>query len=138
MGMRVLIAPDKFKGTLTADEACRAIACGWHNARPEDKLVLLPISDGGDGFGEAFSGLLHATVRKITTVDAAHRVIHSEWWWKAESRTAIIESANIIGMAMLPAGRFHPFQLDTFGVGKVLRAAEKAGAKHCVVGIGGS
>ena len=51
MARRVLIAPDKFKGTLSALEAAQAIATGWRQARPEDTLILQPISDGGDGFG---------------------------------------------------------------------------------------
>ena len=56
--MRVLIVPDKFKGTLTARAAAECIASGWREARPNDELTLLPMSDGGDGFGEVLAGLL--------------------------------------------------------------------------------
>ena len=52
MPLKILIAPDKFKGTLTAPQAAEAIARGWRSARPQDKLELLPMSDGGDGFGD--------------------------------------------------------------------------------------
>ncbi|MSU60134.1 MAG: glycerate kinase [Pedosphaera sp.] len=136
--MNVLIAPDKFKGTLSARAAAAAIARGWRRSRPGDDLDLLPISDGGDGFGEVMSELFVAKPCRVTTVDAAHRPITATWWWEAKSKTAIVESANIVGLAMLPIGKFHPFALDTFGLGAVLRAAQRRGARQIIVGIGGS
>ena len=57
MTLKVLIVPDKFKGTLSADAAARAIGRGWHKARPRDIMELLPMSDGGDGFGEVLRAL---------------------------------------------------------------------------------
>ena len=138
MRLRVLIAPDKFKGTLSARKAAQAIARGWHKARPADALELLPISDGGDGFGEAMSALLGGKPQRIQTRDAAHRHIKATWWWAAKTQTAIIESAKVIGLAMLPRGKFHPFQLDTFGLGAVLQAAHDRGARQIIVGVGGS
>lgn len=136
--LRILIAPDKFKGTLTAREAAEAIARGWRAARTQDELDLLPISDGGDGFGETVGELLHAKVRHTPTIDAAHRKCVAAWWWEPRTKTAIIESAKVIGLAMLPPDTFHPFQLDTFGLGALIRAAAKQGAKRCIIGIGGS
>ena len=73
MPLTILIAPDKFKGTLTAGEAARAIARGWGKARPQDTLELLPLSDGGDGFGEVTGKRLGAKVQTVNTVDGAHR-----------------------------------------------------------------
>jgi glycerate 2-kinase len=137
MALRILIVPDKFKGSLTARQAAHAIARGWRKARPKDVLDLLPMSDGGDGFGEVWSGLLGANRRSVLTLDAAHRPLRCVWWW-AKTKTAIIEAAKVNGLAMLAGKGFHPFQLDTFGLGKVLRAAEKAGARDGVIGIGGS
>lgn len=136
--MKILIVPDKFKGTLTAARAAEAIARGWHRARPQDQLDRLPMSDGGDGFGQVLSDLLGAQVQSIRTEDAAHRPCRAKWWWKPETRTTIVESAAVVGLAMLPPGKFHPFQLDTFGLGTVLRAAAARGARRCLVGIGGS
>lgn len=138
MPLRVFIAPDKFKGTLTARAAAEAMAKGWRRARPHDELTLLPISDGGDGFGAVMSECLGAVPQRIKTVDAAHRPCVATWWWDAETKTAIVESARIVGLAMLPPGKFHPFQLDTAGLGKVLRAAKRKGARKIIVGIGGS
>ena len=135
---RILIVPDKFKGTLTAAVACAAMAKGWQSARAADRLDLLPMSDGGDGFGEVLGRLFHARLRAVKTLDAAHRPLQAHWWWVADQKLAIIEAARVIGLAMLPPKKFHPFQLDTFGLGRVLQAAACAGASQCVIGIGGS
>ena len=138
MPRTVLVAPDKFKGTLTAAQAAEAIAGGWRRVKPADKIELLPITDGGDGFGEIVSGLLGAEAQRTKTVDAAHRPCNSTWWWHAPSKTAIIESARIIGLAQLPPNKYHPFELDTCGLGELLLAAAKKGASECLIGIGGS
>ncbi len=138
MSLRVLVVPDKFKGTLTAHAAAAAIARGWRRARTHDRITLLPMSDGGDGFGEILSAQLKARAQTIATLDAAHRPLESLWWWEPKSKTAIIESAKIIGLALLPPGKFHPFALDTFGLGAALQAATKKGARRILIGIGGS
>ena len=106
--------------------------------RPSDELELVPISDGGDGFGGVLAGLVGAEPVTTTTVNAAGRRCAVRWWWDAAGKMAIIESARVIGLAMLPAGKFHPLQLDTRGLAAVLCAAARRGARRCVVGIGGS
>ena len=136
--MNVLILPDKFKGTLTASAAAEAMARGWLKSRSSDSLELLPMSDGGDGFGEVLGKLLGAKTQKIKTIDAAHRPCAANWWWQPKTKTAVIESANVVGLAKLPPGKFHPFELDTFGLGAVIRAAAARGAKRCIIGVGGS
>jgi glycerate kinase len=138
MALRILIVPDKFKGTLTAHQAAAAMAAGWRKARPGDTLELLPMSDGGDGFGAVLGELTGARQQSTKTIDAAHRKLRGAWWLDERGGIAIIDSAAIIGLAMLPAGKFHPFQLDSFGLGEILRAAEQSGAKRCIIGIGGS
>jgi len=138
MPAKVLIIPDKFKGTLTAREAAMAIAQGWKRYRPDDLLEIVPMSDGGDGFGETISEILGARSQIIKTVDAAHRPCRARWWWEPRNKMAIIESAKVIGLSQLPPGKFHPFALDTFGLGAALLAAEAKGARRCLIGIGGS
>ena len=136
--MNILVVPDKFKGTLTAAEAAEAMMRGWRAARPEDTLRPLPMSDGGDGFGEVLSLQLGAELHQVKTVDAAHRPLEAPWWWHPGTRTAVVESARVIGLALLPPGNYHPYELDTFGLGAILRAAAAAGATRCLIGIGGS
>jgi glycerate kinase len=137
--MRLLVVPDKFKGTLTAHQAAAAIAEGWRRARPGDRIETIPMSDGGDGFGEIIGELIEAAPRDAHTVNAAGEPVSAPWWWSAQTNTAIVESARAIGLAMLPKGKFHPFDLDTAGLGLWLKqiAAEYPGA-NLVVGIGGS
>ena len=161
--LRVLVVPDKFKGTLPAAAAAEAIVRGWRNRRPDDTFDRLPISDGGDGFGEVMRTLLRARRRRTPCLDAAHRPCVASWWWEPKTRTAIIESAAVIGLAMLPerggparasletshsptrrprfcapAIPFDPFDLDTFGLGLLLRAVAAKGARRCLIGLGGS
>src|ERR1019366_6241740 len=136
--MNVLIAPDKFKGTLTARAAADAMASGWRQVRPADRLVLFTISDGGAGFGELVGASLNAGTETVATVDAAHQPCTASWWGEPKSHTAIIEAAPVNGLARLPAGKHHPFDLDTFGLGAVIAAAQTTGAHHCLLGIGGS
>ncbi len=136
--LRVLIIPDKFKGTLTARAAAEAVAKGWLDARSSDSVELVPMSDGGDGFGEVMSSLIRAQPKVVKTCDAAHRVCHARWWWEPRSKTAVIETAGVIGLAMLPPKRYHPFELDTYGLGPVVSAAARMGTRRCFVGLGGS
>jgi glycerate kinase len=138
MSLRVLVVPDKFKGTLTAREAVTAIVEGWRSARPEDVFDELPMSDGGDGFGDVVGSLLGAERRACPTVDAAGRPRSAEWWHHSGDRVAILETAQVNGLAWLPRGAFHPSRLDSFGLGAVLADAERAGVGRIYVGLGGS
>jgi glycerate kinase len=135
---RVLIAPDKFKGTLSADQVAQAIAIGWKRHCPNDDLDLLPVSDGGDGFGAIVGPRMRGRRIWTKTTDAAHRQHSAAWWWASESRIAIIESATVIGMSLFVSQRVHPFQLDTFGLGAVLENAARRKATECIIGLGGS
>jgi len=136
--MRVLIAPDKFKGTLSATAAARAIARGWRRARPQDRLAFLPISDGGEGFGEVLRTALQARTLTTRTTDAAGNPRSAPWWWVASKRLAILEAAQSNGLALLDPPQRQPFQLDTQGVARLIQAALRKGARHCIIGVGGS
>jgi glycerate kinase len=135
---RILIVPDKFKGTLTAQAAAEAMGTGWRWSQPDHQLDLLPMSDGGDGFGGVVSRLLgDSEVRHFKTIDAAHAPCWAHWWW-AKQGLVVVESASVIGLAMLPTGRYHPFELDSAGLGFAMKKAAAAGARRCLIGLGGS
>lgn len=138
MSLRILIIPDKFKGTLTAHQAADAIAAGWRRARPTDRIEQLPMSDGGDGFGPILAGLLGASVQRTQAVDAAGRPVEVEWGWLESERLAILEAARVNGLAQLPRGEFPVTSLDTRGVGMVLEAIAGYHPARCIIGIGGS
>ncbi len=136
--LSILIAPDKFKGTLTAPLAAKAIARGWKAARAEDSLTLLPISDGGDGFGALMAEAMGADSLAVETQDAAHVPTTAPCWRVRELGPAIIESANIIGLAMLAAEKRRPIDLDSRGLGMVLRDEQLGDCQKRIIGIGGS
>lgn len=138
MPRRILIAPDKFKGTLTAQAAAEAIAGAWHTIHPTDEIRIVPMSDGGDGFGSVLASTLAAERRSTETTDSAGRPRSAEWWFSPSRSVAVVETAQIIGLALLPHRQFHPFDLDTFGIGAVLCDAVASGTQDTWVGIGGS
>ncbi len=138
MSKRVLIVADKFKGTLSALSAAKSIQKGWKRRRPDDSIELLSMSDGGDGFGEVISHLLGCKTVKSKSVNAAGEPVMVDWWWNSEKRIAVVESARVIGLAMLKAGKYHPFNLDTFGLGVVLKTVFQKKPLKTLIGIGGS
>jgi glycerate kinase len=136
--VHVVIAPDSFGGTLTAQEAATAIAEGWHRARAADRLTLLPLSDGGEGLIAVLAAALPAAT--TTTVEVAgpdSRPRDATLLW-LDTTTCVIESADICGLALVPTDRRRPLEATTYGVGQALRAAVDAGATRVVVGLGGS
>jgi glycerate kinase len=138
MALKVLFVADKFKGSLSAAEACIAMAAGWNDARPADDALLLPMSDGGDGFGEVLGDLIGARKMVAKTMNAAHLPTRTSWWWEAKSRTAIIESARTIGLSLLPPGMYHPSQLDSAGLAKLFEVIAPKEPKRIIIGVGGS
>ena len=138
MSLRVIIIPDKFKGSLTAPQAAAAIEKGWLQERPKDRLDLIPMSDGGDGFGETLTLQGSGERRRVKTSNAAGEPIWAPWWWIPKSRTAIIETAQVVGLAQLPRGKFHPFDLDSFGLGTLISKVLTARPKTLLIGLGGS
>src|SRR6476619_5425287 len=132
--MRVLVAPDKFAGTLTAVEAAEAIAEGWRTVAPDDELDLAPMSDGGPGFvdvlHEALDGeLLALTVRGPHGPPTPAAVLVS-------GATAYVESAQACGLHL--TGGEGAEGATTYGVGELGVAAVDAGATTVVVWLGGS
>lgn len=132
--MRVLIAPDKFAGTLTAVQAAEAIAEGWARRAPADVLDLCPMADGGPGFVD----VLHASIGGellAVTVRGPHGVPVPATLLLAAG-TAYVESAQACGLHL--TGGERPEEASTYGVGELLLAAIDAGATRVVVGLGGS
>lgn len=132
--MRVLLAPDKFAGTLSALEAAHAIAEGWRRTAPGDELEVAPMSDGGPGFVE----VLHAALGG-ELLQAAVRGPHGDPVTGTVLRvddTAYVESAQACGLHL--SGTDRPEHASTYGVGQLLLAAIEDGATTVVIGLGGS
>lgn len=134
--MRVLIAPDKFAGTLSAVEAAAAIAEGWRRTAPHDVVVQVPLADGGPGFLDVLHASLGGELLALTVtgplgdpVPAAVLMVGT---------TAYVESAQACGLHLVPQAQRDPRVTTTYGVGELLAAAVEAGARRIVVGLGGS
>ncbi|NYG58063.1 glycerate kinase [Nocardioides daedukensis] len=132
--MRVLIAPDKFAGTLTAVQAAEAIAQGWRRRAPDDELDLCPMADGGPGFVDVIHSALGGELQALTVPGPGHTSVPAAIARSGQS--AYIESAQACGLHLL--GDTDPEQATTYGVGAMIGAAIKAGARRVVVGLGGS
>ncbi len=134
--MRVLIAPDKFAGTLSAVEAAAAIAQGWRRHAPGDEVDLAPMADGGPGFVD----VLHATLGGdllATTVSGPDGVA-TPGSVLSIGGTAYVEAAQACGLHLVPAEQRRPEEASSYGVGELVAAAVDAGATRVVVGLGGS
>lgn len=136
--MKVVIAPDKFKGTLAAAEAGRALADGWRRVRPDDEVVVVPLADGGDGFVDVVLAVVDDAQRRESEVADARGVATTAAWALLPDGTAVIESAQACGLARLAPRERNPRHTTSYGVGQLLRAAADAGAARIVVGLGGS
>jgi glycerate kinase len=134
--MRVLVAPDKFAGTLTAVEAARAIAEGWRRRAPYDELDLAPMADGGPGFVDvlhtAVGGALHGVTVRGPYGDPVPATV------LVVGDTAYVEAAQGCGLHLTPPAERDPERASSFGVGELVGAAVATGARRVVVGLGGS
>lgn len=136
--MNVVVAPDSFKGTLSALEAAVAIAEGWSSVRPRDRVRRLPLSDGGDGLLEVLAGRdAGARLRDAEVVGPAARPVEAAWLLRADG-VAVIESARACGLALVEGSERDPLTTTTWGVGELLEEARRAGATRVLVGVGGS
>ena len=138
--MRVLVAPDKFRGTFTARQAAEAFETGWRRERPADEVELLAMADGGEGTMDALVGSLRGRVvaARVTgplgdRVTAAFGLAPS-----ADGLIGVVEMARASGLALLGAGRRDPLRATTRGTGELMAEAIDAGADRLVVCIGGS
>jgi glycerate kinase len=137
--VRVLVAPDKFRGTLDARQAAEAVETGWRRTRVADELTLVPMADGGEGTMDALVASLGGRIERVRVtgplgdpVDAAIGLIDDG------AITAVVEMARASGLALLAERRRDPKRTTTFGTGELIRAALDAGARRILVCLGGS
>ena len=136
--MRFLIAPDKFKGSLSAKQAAEAIEKGILQVFPTSTCTLLPLADGGEGLLDAFQETGNFTLRQSAVHDAIGREITASWLFEPSESIAIIESSQANGLWRIEETLRNPARSSTYGVGQLIRAAISAGATEILIGIGGS
>ena len=136
--MKILIAPDKFKGSLSAAAAAEAIAAGFRRAWPEAELSLLPIADGGEGFAETFCAALSGEWVATRALDPIGREVDARYVWMEEEKLAVIDMSEASGLWRLPKEELAPLRANTYGTGQLIRHATERGARKILVGLGGS
>ena len=136
--VRILIAPDKFKGSLSAPAAAEAIARGLRSVWPDAQLDLAPIADGGEGFAEALKVALGAEWVNVASEDALGRAIAARYAWLDGERLAILEISEASGLHRIAPHERDPLRADTFGTGILIAHAIARGARRILVGLGGS
>lgn len=134
----VLIAPDSFKGSLTSVQVARALADGWHRARPDDETLLCPLADGGEGTIAAIEAAGGWEWQRATVNDPLERPISARWLRSADGSRAVVEMAEASGLSRVAPSERDPIAATSIGTGELLRAAIDAGAHHITLGIGGS
>jgi glycerate kinase len=132
---RVVIASDKFKGSLTALEVAQALAAGMLDVLPRLQTVLLPVADGGDG---TVAAALSAGYDKITVGAVGPTGGPVRAPYALHGDRAVVELAAVVGLSMLPGGRLDPLRSSTYGLGLVIADAIRRGATTVVLGLGGS
>ncbi|WP_128645633.1 glycerate kinase [Rhodococcus sp. BS-15] len=132
---RILLAPDKFKGSLSAADVARALASGMLSVDSSLETVCLPVADGGDGTVDAAVTAGWDRVA-VTCSGPTGEPVHTSY--ARRGATAVVELASAVGLELLPDGRPDSLGASTFGLGTVIADALEAGAERIVVGLGGS
>ncbi|KAF1007347.1 MAG: Glycerate 2-kinase [Pseudomonas fluorescens] len=136
--MKIIIAPDSFKDSLSAEGVAHAIAEGLATVWPDAELVKCPMADGGEGTVESVLAACNGALRSHRVQGPLGDSVNARWGWLAESRTAIIEMAEASGLQLVPTGQRDACTSSTFGTGELIRAALDAGAERIILAIGGS
>jgi glycerate kinase len=134
--MKIVVAIDSFKGCLTSKEANQAAAEGIRRVLPEAEIVQVPVSDGGEGFMEAFHAAVGGTLVEVPARDPLMRPITAKYLLKDEM--AVIEMAQASGLTLLTKEERNPMVATSYGTGQLVADAVRKGVRHIIVGLGGS
>ncbi|AZE55424.1 Glycerate kinase [Pseudomonas synxantha] len=136
--MKIIIAPDSFKDSLSAAGVAQAIAEGLAQVLPDAQLVECPMADGGEGTVEAVLAACNGELRRQRVQGPLGGSVEAHWGWLADSRTAMIEMAEASGLQLVAPGQRDACSSTTYGTGELIRAALDAGAQRIILAIGGS
>jgi glycerate 2-kinase len=136
--MRVVVAPDKFKGSLTAIEAAAAMSRGVLAAAPAAAIDQVPMADGGEGTVDALVAATGGSYREAVVTGPLGEAVRARFGVLGDGRTAVLEMAAASGLVLVPASKRDPLLASTRGTGELLLAAISEGAQRLILGIGGS
>lgn len=136
--MKIIIAPDSFKGSLTSCEAASAIERGVRIAIPDAEIEIIPMADGGEGTLDALLSSTKGIVREVEALDPLCRTIKTKYGVLGNKSTVVIEMAAVSGLLLLRNKERNPLLTTTYGTGQILRHALESGFREFIIGIGGS
>ncbi|WP_127492791.1 glycerate kinase [Acinetobacter calcoaceticus] len=136
--MKVVIAPDSFKDSLSALGVAQAIAQAWQKVFPEAETILCPMADGGEGTLEAVLEVCKGEWREKTVIGPLGKPAQAKWGWLEKQKIAMIEMAQASGIQLVPPSERDACQSTTFGTGQLILDALDAGAKEIILTVGGS
>jgi glycerate kinase len=134
--MKVVIAIDSFKGCLSSKEANEAAAEGIRRAYPDVEIIKVPVSDGGEGYMEAFRAAIGGKLEEVMVRDPMMRPVTAKYLLQGE--TAVIEIAQASGLTLLTKEERNPMVATSYGTGQLVADAVRKGARHIIIGLGGS
>ena len=136
--MDVVVAPDKFAGTLSAAGAATAMAAGWTDERPDDRVTTVPMADGGVGtLAVVETAVVGAARHELEVVGPLGSAVEASWL-ALPGGTAVVEAAEACGLHLLDENKRDPLRTTSYGVGQLLHAAIRAGSARVVLTLGGS
>ena len=136
--MRIVIAPDSFKESLSAARAAKALAKGWWQFRPKDEIDLIPMADGGEGTAEALVAATQGRWETLSVTGPLGKPVEASYGVLGGEQTAVVEMAAASGLVLAPPGERNPGVTTTRGTGELIRHALDHGARRLIVAIGGS
>ena len=136
--MKIVIAIDSMKGSLTSIEAGEAAAAGIRRVNPQAEILVRPLADGGEGTVDALVSGLHGIIQQIQVTGPLGQPVRCEYGILENTDTAVIEMAAAAGITLVPSNLRNPLYTTTYGVGEMIKDAIQKGCRKFIVGIGGS
>lgn len=134
----IVIASDKFKGSLSSMQVGEALRAGLKQRWPEREVLIFPMADGGDGFDEVMDHYFSLEKIEAAVVDPLGRPLNASWRWDAQRQTAYISVSAASALVQLKEDEKNPGKTSTYGTGLLIKDALQKGARHIVLGLGGS
>ena len=136
--MRIVVAPDSFKGSVTALQAANAIEQGLRRVFPDAEIDKIPMADGGEGTVQSLVDAMGGHIQTQRVIGPLGNEVDAEFGILADGETAVIEMAAASGLTLVPPDKRNPLHTTTYGTGQLILAALEAGCRRLIIGIGGS
>jgi glycerate 2-kinase len=136
--LKIVLAPDSYKGSLTAKQACEAMEAGIRRAIPDAEVVKIPMADGGEGTVQSLVDAMAGTFHTVEVTGPLGQKVKAAYGVLGDKETAVLEMAEASGLYLIPAEKRNPLVTTTYGTGELIKSALEQGCRKFIIGIGGS